>query len=191
MRRAEFGRVRDISFKAMKKPVYPLPSYRAEDSSSFSLDECDDVMEVLKALIDGSHPGLLATVDQANRPHARWMATLAFDKFPFIYTLTARKSRKLAHIAKNPHVDWIFSNENLSLILNLSGTAKALIEPAAIKKVWRLVKDKSHTYFLDNFSENPEFVALETTVTDIECCIPQSGLRWSVDRDSLKPYGTN
>jgi general stress protein 26 len=175
----------------MKTPIYPLPSYRAEDSSSFSLDDCDDVLGLLKALIDGSHPGLLTTVDEANHPHARWMATLAFDNFPFVYSLTARKSRKLAHIAKNPYVDWTFSNENLSLVLNLSGIAKALSEPAQIKKVWRLVKDKSHAYFLDNFSENPEFVALETTVTGIECCIPQSGLRWSVEADSLKPYGTN
>ncbi len=118
----------------MKKQFYPVPVYHAESASSFSLEDSDDLIGLLKIIIDGTHPGLLATVDDENRPHARWMATLAFEKFPYIYTFTASKSRKLSHIAKNPYVNWTFSNENLSLVLSLSGTAKALSAPSIIKK---------------------------------------------------------
>lgn len=171
----------------MKNPVYPLSTWNPKSIESFSLEDSDDLIGVIKNLIDGNHPGLLATVDEKNRPHARWMATFAFEQFPHIYTLTAPKSRKLAHIAFNPSVEWVFSNQDLSLILTLSGTARVLTETAAIKKAWRMVEDKSHAYFLNNFNEKPGFAVLETTVTEIACCIPQSGFRWAIDVDSLKP----
>jgi general stress protein 26 len=141
----------------------------------------------MKSLIDGKHPGLLTTVDADNRPHARWMATFAFEEFPYIYTLTAPDSRKLEHISENPRVEWVFSHQNLSLILNLSGAARKLTRAADIKRVWRMVEDKSHAYFLKNFREQPGFAVLETLVTRVECTVPRSGFRWSVDVDSLQP----
>lgn len=176
-----------LNLQKMKNPVYPLSTWNPSSVESFNLEDSDDLIGVMKNLIDGNHPGLLTTVDERNRPHARWMATFAFEKFPHIYTLTSPQSRKLAHIARNPYVDWTFSNQDLSLILNLSGTAQALTKIAAIKRAWRMVEDKSHAYFLNNFNEKPGFAVLETVVTGMECCIPQSGFRWSADVDSLKP----
>lgn len=171
----------------MKRLVYPLSTWKPEPAESFSLEDSDDLIGVMRNLIDGRHPGMLATVDERGRPRARWMATMAFERFPHIHTLTAPGSRKLAHIARTPHVNWTFSNQDLSLILNLSGTARVLTERAAIRRIWKMIEDKSHAYFLTNFREKPGFAVLETTVTEIECCIPQSGFRWSVDIESLKP----
>jgi general stress protein 26 len=171
----------------MKKVIYPLSCWQEESDGTFNPEDCDDVIGVMKSLIDGNHPGLLTTVDEANRPHARWMATFAFEQFPHIYTLTSPDSRKLGHIGRNPHVEWVFSSQNLGIVLNLSGEARILTKAAEIKKIWRMVEDKSHAYFLKNFRERPGFTVVETLVTRIECTIPRFGYRWSVDVETLRP----
>lgn len=170
----------------MKTPVHTFSTDNQEVIESFNLEDSDDLIGAMKNLIDGKHPGLLTTVDEDGRPRARWMSTFALEQFPHIYTLTAPHSRKLAQIAKNVRVNWTFSNDNLSLILNLSGIARELTKPKDIKRVWKMVEDKSHAYFLKNFSEKPGFVVLETTVIEVECCIPQSGMRWSVEVKALR-----
>jgi general stress protein 26 len=171
----------------MKKVIYPLATRQSGSGETFNPEDCDDILGVMKSLIDGNHPGLLTTVDEKNHPHARWMATFAFEQFPHIYTLTAPDSRKLGHIGRNSHVEWVFSNENLSLVLNLSGEARTLAKAAEIKKIWRMVEDKSHAYFLKNFRERPGFAVVETLVTRVECTIPRFGYRWSVHIEALRP----
>lgn len=171
----------------MKTPVYPLSTWKPETLESFSMEDSDDLAGLMRNLIDGQHPGLLTTVDERGHPRARWMATFAFERFPHIHTLTSPDSRKLAQIAETPYVNWTFSNQDLSLILNLSGTARVVTDKMLIRRVWRQIQDKSHAYFLNNFREKPGFVVLETTVTEIECCLPQSGFRWTEDVTSFRP----
>lgn len=171
----------------MKKVIYPLSNWQEESDGTFNPEDCDDVLGVMKSLIDSHHPGLLTTVDEENHPHARWMATFAFEQFPHIYTLTAPDSRKLVHISRNPHVEWVFSSQNLGIVLNLSGEARTLTKTAEVKKIWRMVEDKSHAYFLKNFRERPGFTVLETLVTKVECTIPRFGYRWGVDVEALQP----
>lgn len=156
-------------------------------TDAFDLDDCEDIVGMAKHLIDGHHPGILSTVDAAGRPHLRWMSTLAFDDFPNLYTLTSPNSRKLVHLAERPLVSWMFSNEDLSMVLTLSGPAKVLYDKRDRARIWKLVEDKSHAYFLNNFGNKPEYVVLQTTVDEIECTLPRNNFRWSMDTRDLTP----
>lgn len=173
----------------MITPKFPLIPGSLAPVDSFDLEDCEDLEAIAKKLIDGHHPGVLTTVDSMGRPHSRWMTTMSFDDFPHIYTLTSAKSRKLAHIADHPFVNWMFSNQDLTLILNLMGHAQIFTDSKAIKSVWKKAKDRSHAYFLSNFGEQSGCAVLETTVDQIECCIPKSNLRWSVDIAALTTTG--
>lgn len=171
----------------MKDLIAPISTWTPDSPDAFHLEDSDDLTGVLRRLIDGRHPGLFTTVDEQNRPHTRWMATMAFEDFPFIHTLTAPGSRKLAQIEKNPHVTWVFSNHDLTLVLTLSGVARVLTDASERRRIWKTIEDKSHAYFLTNFREQPGFAVIETKVTNVEGCIPQGAFRWNIDVDSLRP----
>lgn len=152
-------------------PVRSVDNFDPEDS--------DDLFGVARQLIDGRHFGVLTTVDADGAPHARWMATLSFDAFPRLLTLTGGSSSKLRHIRENPRVQWMFSNEDLTLVLNLSGRARIFTDTRSIKLAWKEVKDKSRAYFLNHFAGKPAIAVIETTVERIEYLSAENGLRFS------------
>lgn len=170
----------------MNAPTFPHTPLTGSQQVSFSLDDSDDISSIARELIDGTHPGILTTVDPNGRPHVRWMATTSFDDFPYIYTLTGPRSRKLSHIQRNPYVEWMFSGDDLTIVMNLAGRANILSDPAEIKRVWKRIEDKSHAYFLNNFSERPGVAVLQTEVEKVICSLPESCLSWAVDIDSLR-----
>lgn len=154
------------------------------DNDSFDMEDAEDVIGLAKSLVDGRHLGILTTVNEKGKPEVRWMSTLAFDRFPVFHTLTAADSRKVRQIAANPAVNWMFFNHDLSLILNLTGTARILTDRRTLKHIWKEAKDKSHAYFLKAYEKTP-YVAIETTIDSIECNSPKNGLRFLVTPHEL------
>ncbi len=98
---------------------------------SFSLEDGDGIFGIAKQRIDGRHFGVLATVDSDDAPHARWMAPMTFENFPRVITLTSAGSSKVRHTRANRHVDWLFSNEDFTLVLNLKGRARIFTDTNA------------------------------------------------------------
>ena len=162
----------------MNGPINPRPAWSPPNETAYHLEDSEDIENIARELIDGHHPGVLTTVDEKGHPHCRWMATTSFEEFPAIYSLTAPKSRKLAQIAKNPAVSWMFSNADLSIVVTLTGKADLITDTATTKRIWAAIADKSHAYFLNNFTERPGVAVIRTMVEQIECCLPQSSLRW-------------
>ena len=136
-----------------------------------------DLAGLTTRLIAENHHGVLTTVDAAGKPHVRWIGTLSFHDFPRFYALTAPTSRKIKHIQDQPCVEWMFSKADLSLIVNLIGNAAIVADTHIIKKVWRLIEDKSEAYFLNMPVKGAGFTLIETTVSRIECTLPQQYLR--------------
>ncbi|HRJ73747.1 MAG TPA: pyridoxamine 5'-phosphate oxidase family protein [Terrimicrobiaceae bacterium] len=148
-------------------------------NETFQLDECEDLAGLARQLIDGNHAGVLTTVGDDGAPRARWMATFAFNEFPKIRTLTSAASAKVRQIKRHAKVNWMFSNSDLSLIVNLAGTAEILTDSRSVKRALKEVTDTSHAFFLKNFSGSLDIVVIETTVDRIDCTLPQSSLKWS------------
>ncbi|HEY5895599.1 MAG TPA: pyridoxamine 5'-phosphate oxidase family protein [Chthoniobacterales bacterium] len=155
------------------------------DSESFDIEDSEDIIGLAKSLVNGRHPGILCTVDQEGKPAVRWMSTLSFDEFPIFHTLTSPNSRKVGQIQQHPDVNWMFSNSDKSLILNLIGKAKVLTETRTLKRIWKKVEDKSHAYFLQEYAKAPGFVVIETSVTAIECSSPMNALRFAINPPDL------
>ncbi|EDY19066.1 pyridoxamine 5'-phosphate oxidase-related FMN-binding [Chthoniobacter flavus Ellin428] len=155
------------------------------ENDSFDIEDSDDIIGVAKGLVDGRHFGVLSTINQDGKPEVRWMSTLSFDDFPRFYTLTHPHSRKVEQIKHHPSVNWMFSNHNLSLILNLIGRARVLTDTPTLKRVWQKIEDKSHAYFLKQYAKAPGFVVIETTVEVIECTSPCNALHFTVSPELL------
>jgi len=155
------------------------------ENDSFDIEDSDDLIGVAKGLVNGRHPGILATVNEEGIPQLRWMSTLTFDEFPVFYSLTSPDSRKVAQIRARPDVNWLFFNDDQSLMLNLIGKARILTDAVNLKHIWQKVVDKSHAYFLHNYSKAPGFAVIETKVDTIECTMPQTCMRLSVQPADL------
>ncbi|HEY8966652.1 MAG TPA: pyridoxamine 5'-phosphate oxidase family protein [Candidatus Methylacidiphilales bacterium] len=156
------------------------------DPSPFRLEECEDIFGAIRHLIDGSHPGVLATVDDAGIPRMRWMASLSFEAFPYLYTMTSAESRKIAHIRSHPGVSWMFFNQSLSLVVNLTGRAEVLEDARSIRDAWNQVRDKKHSYFLKNCTEGPACAVVRTRVERIECTTPENYMHFDIRPDSVR-----
>ena len=115
---------------------------------------------------------------------------MSFEDFPDLYTLTSATSRKVAQIKNNPLVHWMFSNEDLSFIVNLTGTAEIYLHEAeAMKRIWQQIVDKSRAFFLGDSVKGSGFVVIHTTVAKVECTIPKKVLTCSIDPVELTHDG--
>ena len=157
----------------------------ADEQNFFDIEDSGDIIGLAKSLVDGRHPGVLATVDGEGQPHLRWMSSLSFDEFPVFHSLTAPGSRKVAEIRNHPDVSWMFFNADNSLVLNLHGKAVIVEDPAVLKRVWGAIVDTSHAYFLYEYGRKPGFVVIETVVESIECSSPKNALRFQIDPGGL------
>lgn len=154
-------------------------------TESFDLEDSEDLIGLARTLVDGRHLGILATVDGDGKPACRWMSTLSFSNFPWFYALTHPASRKVKEIREHPSVNWMFFNQDLTLIMNLHGTARIHDEAPVLKRVWDEVVDKEHAYFLKQYATGAGFVAIQTHVERIECTSPQNVLRLNLEPSDL------
>jgi general stress protein 26 len=136
------------------------------------------VVDLARKLADGTRPGVLATVDEHGMPHMRWMATLSLRDWPLLYTITSPTSRKVAHIRKNPNVSWMFSNEEMNIVVNIQGKARIADDFGKMQHVWKLLEDKSKAYFLSIAADAPGYAVIETEIEDIDCIVPKYDIRF-------------
>jgi general stress protein 26 len=159
-----------------------MNTFAETDVNSLDPKNREHLIRMARDLLKGNNPGILSTIDQSGFPQSRWMATMSFNDFPDLYTLTSARSRKVAQIQEHPFVHWIFSNHDLSFIVNLSGRAEIYLHEAeAMKRIWRQIADKSRAYFLGDAVKGPGFVVIHTKIEKIECSIPRKVLTFSID----------
>lgn len=136
------------------------------------------MIEIAKRLADGNRPGVLGTVDTQDRPHLRWMATLSLQEFPCLYAISSAKSRKIEHIQAHPAVNWMFSNDEQSVIVNLMGSATIVTDSALVNRIWKMIENKSSAYFLSLQNEESNIAVIQTLIEDIQCVIPRYELKY-------------
>jgi general stress protein 26 len=165
-----------------QSPSQTMNTFPETNANSLDPKNREQIISLARELLQGGNPGILSTVDQSGFPQSRWMATMSFDDFPDLYTLTSATSRKVAQIQEHPIVNWMFSNQDLSFIVNLTGRAEIYLHEAdAMKRIWHQIADKSRAFFLGDSVKGPGFVVIHTKVEIIECTIPRKVLKFSID----------
>jgi general stress protein 26 len=132
----------------------------------------DYVVDVAKKLADGKRPGILATVDEHGMPH--------------LYTITSPNSAKIQHIQKKTNVSWMFSNEEMNIVLNIRGKARINCDFGKMQYVWKLLEDKSKAYFLSLATDGPGFAVIETEIEDMDCIVPKYDIKFQTHAADLQ-----
>ena len=147
------------------------------------------VIDLAKKMADGKRPGVLATVDEHGMPHLRWMATISLNDWPLLYTITSPTSRKIGHINANPNVSWMFSNDEMNIVINIRGKARIASDFGKMQRVWKLLEDKSKAYFLSIASDGPGFAVIETEIEDIDAIVPKYDIKLQAHTTRLPLIG--
>jgi general stress protein 26 len=156
------------------------------DANSLDPRDRAQVIRAARQLLKGNNPGVLSTVDESGSPQSRWMATMAFEDFPNLYTLTAANSRKVAQIREHPIVQWMFTDPDFGFVMNLSGRAQLFLRDAeTMKRVWDQIADKSRAYFMNATIDSPGFVVIHTRVEAVEVTIPKRVVSLAIDPQEL------
>jgi general stress protein 26 len=157
------------------------------DVDSLDLTNREQIIRMARRLLRADNVGMFCTIDQSGFPQARWMATMTFDDFPDLYTLTFARSRKAAQVQANPAVHWIFSNRDLTFIVNLTGSAEIYLHEAeAMTRIWRQIVDRSRAYFLQDPAKGPGFIVIHTKVETIECTLPRKVVTLAIDPAEMR-----
>ena len=144
------------------------------DIDSLDPKNREQIISMARRLLRADNIGMFCTIDETGFPQARWMATMSFDDFPDLYTLTSARSRKVAQLQAHPTVHWVFSNRDLTFIVNLTGSAEIYLHEAdAMRRIFRQIADKSRAFFLHDPVNGPGFVVIHTKVERIECTLPR------------------
>lgn len=154
------------SFDLLKSPI------------SEATRHAEYVVELAKKLADGKRPGILATVDENGMPHMRWMATVSLRDWPLLYAITSPTSQKVQHIGHNSNVNWMFSNTEMNVVVNIRGKARIVTDFGTMQHVWKVLEDKSHAYFLSVADDGPGFAVIETDVEEIDAIVPKYDIKY-------------
>jgi len=139
----------------------------------------DEVCRQAERLIRTRVVGAFSTVDARGMPHTRWMAGVPVGEgLGRLLSVTTRGSRKLDHLAANPHVCWLFSDAHDDEVVTLTGTVAVLEDPTRAEPVWQQLENAAKQYAMNLLSEpeNLWFVGLGTQVHTIEYMHPSQGL---------------
>ena len=159
-----------------------MNTFSQTEASSLDPNDRAQVIRTARQLLKGNNPGVLSTVDESGSPQSRWMATMSFEDFPNLYTLTAANSRKVAQIREHPIVQWMFTDPDFSFVVNLNGRAELFLRDVeTMKRVWAQIADRSRAYFMNATIDGLGFAIIHTKVELVECTIPKRVLRFVID----------
>ncbi|MHC4975422.1 MAG: pyridoxamine 5'-phosphate oxidase family protein [Planctomycetota bacterium] len=127
-------------------------------------------------IVSDAQLGIFMTCDEDGHPHGRWMAALPVQGLHWIYSLTARGTRKLEHIARHPEVSWIFTRDQEEIVL-LKGRASVDGEFQGTRDVWDRLASVTQRYAVGPLSDDDhlELVTVKTRVEQIEVISPPMG----------------
>jgi general stress protein 26 len=143
----------------------------------------DQITKEALAVVNEAFLGLLTTVGSDGVPCSRWMGSAVIgNNLSSVYTLTPSGTRKLAHLAHNDNVCWVFSSPEFSDVVTLIGKARVLRSPMVAQQVWDRLMECVRLYCMSALSDdtNLELVTIEVQVRRIELLSPRLHLYQTV-----------
>ncbi len=126
----------------------------------------------LKALLDNSKVGLLATGDADGQPHTRWVtAAMLPGQDRLLYCVTMAGTNKAKDIGANGRVAWSFQSPRLDTIISVTGHARLLELPELKAQVLEALGRDLTIFWRINASPK-HLVVIESTIDDIKVYRP-------------------
>ena len=96
----------------------------------------EEIIAVAREMAKSHRPFMLGTVDALGRPQVRWMGDLLLEEPLVMWMACQRQSRKVGQIQARPAAQVVFSSDDFSTVVTVSGRCDVRVDAANKKKVW-------------------------------------------------------
>lgn len=137
------------------------------------------IFERSRQVINDTFVGLCTTVDPDRQPHSRFMgAVLDNGNLSRLFSLTAKGTRKVEHLAQNHAVCWVFATANYEQVVTIQGSAEVQSTTDLPLSAWDALIELTQPYAMNVLSDprRYSFVSMVTSVQSIEFLDPKMGL---------------
>jgi general stress protein 26 len=148
------------------------------------------VQALVRRVTEGDGEAVLTTVRPDGSPHATWMGTLSARGGRELVTITSPDSEKVINIRENPQVEWMFTDEEKTVVVYFRGEAVLVKGMDRIKAAWEAIHDKGRAFFLEHYNSGIGFAVIRTTVQSVEYCVPEEFRKEAVPLESIHGEST-
>jgi pyridoxamine 5'-phosphate oxidase len=136
-----------------------------------------EMMGKIEAVLEDAKAGILTTVDEKGRPHARWMTPVLLAPWPeTIFAVTSPDFPKILQLGSNNKIEWMIQTKSLDQIINVRGGINVLDNPSLKAQVMEAIGKKLTVFWKIN-QNNTDFVILETVIDEAVWYAPMKGRR--------------
>lgn len=151
------------------------PSERNSGKNDPGQAENATLTERTLAVIRSQFHGVLVTLDHHGFPHTRVMGAATMDHgLRQLVCLSARQTRKLEHIRRDPRVTWTFFDPDTHEQVLMKGLAQVVAWPERTAAIWEHLLRCAPERSWERLSEQPnsEFQGIVTNILEIEYLEP-------------------
>ena len=130
-------------------------------------------------LLGAATPGILATLDNNNQPHMRWMTPALLDGRPgALYAVTSPFFAKVMELDFCNKVQWMIQAPSLRDIITINGFVSIIDNPALKAEILETIGKKLFVFWKIN--PQTDFVVLETVISEATWFCPMTTTRETV-----------
>ncbi len=123
--------------------------------------------------------GILATIDNKNQPHMRWMTPAFLNGRPgALFAVTSPLFAKIVELEFCNKVQWMIQSPSLRDIVTINGTVSIIDNPALKAEILESIGKKLFVFWKVN--PQTDFVVLETVLHEATWFCPMNNIRETV-----------
>lgn len=137
----------------------------------------EQILERAQQLITETVVGLFTTVDEAGRPHSRYMTAVPGpddQQLARLFSLTAHETQKIHDLHENPNVCWTFATPQYHEVVTLKGQASITSTTDLAMSAWNSLIDLTDPYVPAELRDKDHYAydAITTRIDEVEYLNP-------------------
>lgn len=139
-----------------------------------------EIIEWAGKVIHEAFVGVFTTVDIHGAPFSRLMGAVADDEGVHrLFSLSAKDTRKIEHIEKNPAVSWVFSVPPYDTTVMLRGRARRSETPVVPQPTWDRLADWTRPYAANVLTDDSHhsFAVIVSNIHTLEVLCPRMDIK--------------
>lgn len=139
-----------------------------------------EAIQLASQIIDEAFVGIMSTVDDHHAPVSRLMGAVADEAGPHrLFSLSAKDTRKIQHLEKNPAICWLFGTPPYDTSVMLRGVGKRLETPVVPQPTWDRLADWAKPYAANVLTDDSHhaFSVIVSNIHTLEIISPNRGIK--------------
>jgi general stress protein 26 len=136
-----------------------------------------ELVNKIETILEEAKAAVLATTDEQDRPHLRWMtAAVLKGRQGSIFAVASPDSAKIQQVQGRQDVEWMIQTRALDEVVNVRGVLNVVDNPALKKEIMEALGPRLMVFWKANAgAEN--LVVLETIIREAAYLCPMKGRR--------------